>query len=111
MSRKASLIVMLLVFVTSTLWATVVFAENAAVAERQSPGSIDSAGVIRGYTAADIRAERTYSVAGVRVASDVLIVVIDIADRGVPWARQTLRARFQDGRLMPLETISFRLLY
>ncbi len=40
-----------------------------------------------------------------------MIIVVEIADHGIAWGRQTLRAVVDDGLIRLLEPIAFRFLF
>lgn len=90
---------------------TALFANDAVFVSRIGGEAITGHDAIRDALAPWARPDRTHEVVSLNMNGDELTIVVEIADHGIAWGRQTLRAVVEDGLIRLLEPVAFRFLF
>ncbi len=90
---------------------TALFAEDAVFINRIGGEAITGQDAIRDALAPWARPDRTHEIVSLNMNGDEMTIVVEIADHGIAWGRQTLRAVVEDGLIRLLEPIAFRFLF
>ncbi len=91
--------------------AAALFAEDAVFVNLIGGEEIVGRAAIRETLAGQARPGRSFDTVSVQMSGNELTLVVDIADRGITWGRQTLRAIVEDGQIRSMETVAFRILF
>ncbi len=90
---------------------TALFADDAVFVSRIGGEAITGQDAIRAAMAPWARPDRTHEIVSLSMNGGEMIIVVEIADHGIAWGRQTLRAVVDDGLIRLLEPIAFRFLF
>ena len=90
---------------------TALFADDAVFINGIGGEAITGRDAIGDVLAVWSRLDRSHEVVSLNMAGDEITVVVEIADHGITWGRQTLRMVVEDGLIRSLEPIAFRFLF
>jgi hypothetical protein len=90
---------------------TALFADNAVFVNSIGGEAIAGHEAIQDALAAWSRADRSYEIVSLNMTGGELTIVVEIADHGIAWLRQTLRVVVEDGLIQSLEPVAFRFLF
>lgn len=66
---------------------------------------------IRDFLAVRSNANRSYEVVGATMNGHSLTLIVDVADSGITWGRQTVHVVVEDGLIQSMELVAFRFLF
>lgn len=87
------------------------FADGGVLIDGIGGDPVAGRAAIRDALAAQLGPNRSFDVVWANMSGNQVTLVVDIADRGVVWGRQTLRMTVEDGLIRSLEPIAFRILF
>lgn len=90
---------------------TALFADDAVFYSHIGGEAITGHAAIREALAPWSRENRTYEIVSLNMTGNEMTIVVDIADRGIAWGRQTLRATVEDGLIQTMAPLAFRFLF
>ena len=89
---------------------TVLFADDATYVYTIGGKAIVGRDAIRDFLEPRSKPDRSYEVVGMTMTLESLTLIVDIADNGITWGRQTLRVVVEDGLIQSMEPVAFRFL-
>lgn len=87
------------------------FADEAVYYRWVGGGEVAGREAIGELLAAQSGANRQFEIVGAGMDGNQLTLNVEIADRGVVWGRQTMRAVIEDGLIQSMELVAFRFLF
>lgn len=87
------------------------FAEDAVLINGIGGAAVVGREAIEEVLASQTRPERSFDIIWVNMSGGQLTLMVDIADRGITWGRQTLELTVEDGLIQSYETVAFRFLF
>lgn len=90
---------------------TALFAADGTYVHTVGGQEIVGRDAIRDFLSSRSKADRNYEVVGATMTGNQLTLVVDIADRGITWGRQTLHVVVEDSLIQSMELVAFRFLF
>lgn len=87
------------------------FADDAVYYRWAGGGAVAGRDAIGELLAAESGPNRSFDIVGANMDGHELTLSVEIADRGIAWGRQTMRAVVEDGLIQSMELVAFRFLF